>query len=249
MNKKSKIIEWISIGLLLVMLVVATYAYLESFVGNTVFGNINLHTFTDTLSFRTSDDISLTVEADAFLSEGSNAATSTGYVEAILSGNTSGSYYAYMHIIENGIDYSDKINNTPELLLTITYQVDDGTPVAVTSGVTVDGVDLSYTTQKGVSGFDITGLGKSEEALISIRNPNSIGLNGSETQKYNITITLINHDFNQNRNTGQSFIAELIIDNAEEYLSSKITLSSENTNCTNIKCALDELYRIYEGEE
>ena len=154
-------------------------------VANTLTSNINLSTSADTLAFRTSGDISLSVTAESFQENGSNAASDTGYVEAILSGNTEDSYYAYLHIISNGIDYSDTINHTPELLLTITYSEDGADATPINSGITADGNNLTYTTQKGVSGFDITGLGANGEVLISIRNSNSIISTRSKSERYN----------------------------------------------------------------
>lgn len=245
MDKRRKIIGIISIIVLVVMLVSATYAFFRDEILNAFFANVNLKTVADNLTFTTSGDIILNVDPDDFLEGGSSATSEAGYIEVNLNGNLNENYYAYMYIKSNGIDYNSA-NETPELLLTITYQENDGSATPITSGVTANGVALTYTTQKGISGFDITGLGKDEEALIDFNNPNGI-TSATKKQRYNITVTIINQDFNQNGLVNKRLKAKLVVSHEVEYLSGGINyLNNEYTDCASVKCALDELYRLYE---
>ena len=166
MDTKSKIISYVATGVLIVLLATATYAYFQNQVGNTVTANINIATDTvNTLTFRVSDLETLEV-TQANFSNGGNNAQVAGWAEATLTGKeASDSYYVYLNIEENGIEYTDTENNTPELLLTVTKEEDNGTA----TNVALTGLG-STTTQNGVTGYDITGY----VGLIEIAAPASI---------------------------------------------------------------------------
>ena len=116
-------------------------------------------------------------------------------------------YYMYLNISNNTFTYSID-NNTPEILLSIK----DGSNNEITSvsGLTYKTVtDGKGTTLKG---FDIT----NKSGVITLFDNREITASPAKTEQWNITVTFINYDKDQSKNTGKSFSAKLMIQK-EEY--------------------------------
>lgn len=257
--RRAKILSILASSIIIVTLITSTYAYFKNEQATNIARNVIVTTEkTCNLSFETGSDISLIVTASDFNSATRENAIAESFAKAELNGDCSDNYYVYLKIKKNEIDYIDKENNMPELLLTVKYYEDDIYKNDVTS-LAVDGTNLIYyNTQNalnGVTGFDITGLGNEDEVLIPIANYHSITASDSITHRWDVTITFINHDINQNNNSDKIFTSELIIQHNEiglsfdKYLinklynnSSQSTLYYHNTGCSN-NCAEDESYR------
>ena len=219
MNKKNKIISYIATGVLIVLLATATYAYFQNQVGNTTIANINIETATvDSLAFRVSDIPTLEVSQDIFNRTNMENASVTGWAEAFLLGNTTDNYYVYLDIEENEIEYLN--GEEPELLLSVTYQENNGTA----TNVTLTGLG-NATTQNGVTGYDITGY----VGLVPIAINKAITGTGEQTERYNITVTLINHDRNQNGNANKNFESKIIIGHEAYSASYSFTQGANST--------------------
>ena len=104
-------------------------------------------------------------------------------------------YNLYLDIKNNGFTYTVD-ENTPELILTITGP--DDQPLEKLAG-------YEYVTVDGVSGFDIT---EASNAIL-IADNYEITASPEITQTWNITVTFINLDSDQNKNTGKTFAADV----------------------------------------
>ncbi len=101
----------------------------------------------------------------------------------------------------------------PELILTITQPGEDGELTQI------DGLDLDYKTNignKGINGFDIT----EATGLIPIVKNYEIKAEGEEPtvktiQEWEIKVTFVNLESNQNKNTGKVFSGQLILQKEE----------------------------------
>uniref|UniRef100_UPI0039B974C9 hypothetical protein n=1 Tax=Candidatus Ruminimicrobium bovinum TaxID=3242779 RepID=UPI0039B974C9 len=203
-NNNKKLIVVIAIVLLL-SVVGITLAYFVGQIGSGATANINVTTATvDTLTFTTGADVSIGPVTQQNFAEGQpNQSGSTTASAQLRANSTTNSatetYNLYVNITNNTFH---KTSNNAELILTIT----DPTNTAVTS---LSG--LTYTTVKGVSGFDVT----EEDGLIQIASDYTISVpnqaNNPKTDTWNITLTFVNLDSDQTDNAGASFSAQAII--------------------------------------
>ncbi len=207
-NKKQAIILSVIASIVLLVLIVgATYAYFQASGGTGTSANLKVTTYTtDVFNFEVGSDISIYADATSFASGKGNAAGST-FAKAILTANNKTNtatehYYLYLNISNNTFTYTQN-ENTPELLLTIT----DASGNAVT-----DITSLAYKTVTdgrgtSISGYDIT----NKSGLITLFNNKEITASPTKTDEWNITVTLVNYDKDQNKNAGKSFSAKLMI--------------------------------------
>ncbi len=207
-NKKQAIILSVIASIaLLVLIVGATYAYFQASGGTGTSANLKVTTYTtDVFNFEVGSDISIYADATSFASGKGNASGNT-FAKAILTANNKTNtatehYYLYLNISNNTFTYTQN-ESTPELLLTIT----DASGNAVT-----DITSLTYkkvTDGKGtsISGYDIT----NKSGVITLFNNKEITASPTKTDEWNITVTLVNYDKDQNKNAGKSFSAKLMI--------------------------------------
>ena len=207
-NKKQAIILSVIASIaLLVLIVGATYAYFQASGGTGTSANLRVTTYTtDVFNFEVGNDISIYADATSFASGKGNAVGST-FAKAILTANNKTNtatehYYLYLNISNNTFIYTQN-ENTPELLLTIK----DAGGNAVT-----DITSLAYKTVtdgKGasISGYDIT----NKSGVIILFDNREITASPAKTEQWNITVTFVNYDKDQSKNTGKSFSAKLMI--------------------------------------
>ena len=204
--KKYKSYIIIAVITLLISAVGFTVAYFQAQIGSGVSANVSVTSkSTDLLTFSKGNSITINATQSNFYNGAGNLTGTTTATATLLANNDTNSatqtYNVYFNITSNNYEYTTAPTNTPELLLTIT----DPNNQAVTS---ITG--LTYTTVNGVSGFDIT----EETGLIQIARNYSITSNSSTTvtnQTWNITVTLINLNSDQQENTNKSLTAQAII--------------------------------------
>ena len=207
-NKKQAIILSVVASIaLLVLIVGATYAYFQASGGTGTNTDVRVTTYTtDVFNFEVGNDISIYADATSFASGKGNASGST-FAKAILTANNKTNtstehYYLFLNISNNTFLYTQN-ENTPELLLTIK----DAGGNAVT-----DITSLAYKTVtdgKGasISGYDIT----NKSGVIILFDNREITASQAKTEQWNITVTFVNYDKDQSKNTGKSFSAKLMI--------------------------------------
>ena len=207
-NKKQAIILSVVASIaLLVLIVGATYAYFQASGGTGTNTDVRVTTYTtDVFNFEVGNDISVYADATSFASGKGNAVGNT-FAKAILTANNKTNtstehYYLYLNISNNTFLYTQN-ENTPELLLTIK----DAGGNAVT-----DITSLAYKTVtdgKGasISGYDIT----NKSGVITLFDNREITASPAKTEQWNITVTFVNYDKDQSKNTGKSFSAKLMI--------------------------------------
>ena len=217
--KKYKSYIIIAVITLLIIVIGFTVAYFQAQVGTGATANVTVTTkTTDVLTFSKGNDINITATQANFGSGAGNKTGSTTASATLLANNDTNSatqtYNVYLLITNNNFVYTTDPTNTPELMLTITNPNNQ----AVTSLT-----GLTYTTSGGVSGFDIT----EKDGLIQIASDYSITSTGTKTDTWNVTVSLINLNSDQQANTDKIFAGQVIIQK-EEY-----TYKVEYANCTN----------------
>ena len=150
--------------------------------------------------------MSLSLDQTSFASGAGNQTGST-YASAKLTANNKTNsatehYYLYLKIENNTFTYS--INeSTPEIIMTVT----DSSGNEVTNISTLNHVIVTGANGAQVSGYDIT----NKKGLITLFNNREITTTSSKEEKWNITITFVNYDENQNGNAGKSMSAKVMI--------------------------------------
>ena len=208
-NKKTKIISIVAIVALALTVITATYAYFNAQVGDPAAVDVKINANTvDTLTFASGSAISFSINQENFASGKGNQTGST-YASAMLTANNKTNtatehYYLYLNISDNTFTYS--INeNTPEIIMTIT----DSAGAEVTDISTLTHVIVTGANGTQVSGYDIT----NKSGLITLFDNREITTTSSKEEKWNITITFVNYDENQNGNAGKSMSAKVMIQN------------------------------------
>ena len=206
-NKKTKIISIVAIVALALTVITATYAYFNAQVGDPAAVDVKINANTvDTLTFASGSAISFSINQENFASGKENQTGST-YASAMLTANNKTNtatehYYLYLNISDNTFTYS--INeNTPEIIMTIT----DSAGAEVTDISTLTHVIVTGANGTQVSGYDIT----NKSGLITLFDNREITTTSSKEEKWNITITFVNYDENQNGNAGKSMSAKVMI--------------------------------------
>ncbi len=204
-NKKQYLI--IAVATLLVIAIGFTAAYFQAQIGAGATANVTVTTkTTDTLTFNKGNDISITATQSNFGSGAGNRTGSTTASATLLANNDTNSatntYNVYLYIQSNNFEYTTSPTNTPELMLTIINPNNQ----AVTSLT-----GLTYTTSGGVSGFDIT----TKSGLIQIASNYTITSSGTKTDTWNVTVTLVNLNTDQQANTDKTFTGQIIIQKEE----------------------------------
>ena len=231
-EKKVLALSFLGVLTFIAVVVGATYAYFTAQGGGT--GNINVNATTNTtdnLSFQVGNAISLTANQEDFASGMGNKSGSTT-AKAILTANNATNtatrnYYVYLNITSNDFEYTT-VDEQAEILLKVTDP--DGSEVTTLGSLERK---TSGTEDNEVTGFDIT----TQTGLITIADNYEITSTGTEEQEWKIEVIFANLDSDQNKNTGKSFNANLIIQeesmvttlgNAAEYITSLYTIDGEN---------------------
>ena len=201
-NKLLYFLGVLIIGLLIILIVRITYAYLGASI-NEAKGNITLNSDdVDELKFNIGDPLSINATPTTLPENGENLVSSSTSSASLLANTTNDTaeygYYVYFKISNNTFIYSD--GSTPEIILT----VKQGENVITN----IEG--LTYGTFSGVSGFDIT----TASGLFNVASSYSITSNSSTdatVQEWTFTITYLNLGFDQSANFGNSMTTEVIL--------------------------------------
>ena len=202
-EKKVLILSAIAVVTLIIVVVGATYAFFTAQGGGSANTNVNVQTnTTDNLSFEVGEAISITANQQNFGQGMGNQAGSTTASATLTANNSTNTatrnYYLYLNITNNDFTYTT-VEETAELILTITDP--DGTELQ-----TLDG--YNHVTVEEVTGFDIT----TANGLITLADNYEISATETPTtQEWNVTVTFINLDSDQQENTDKIFNATLII--------------------------------------
>ena len=242
-DKKEKMLTIIGVITLLIFGIGATFAYFIAQGGNAEQTNINVTTHTtDSLVFEVGKAIGITADQTTFAPGAGNRSDNT-YARAELKANSSTNnatehYYVYLAIDTNEFTYSTE-EQTAELILTITDP--NGNPLTNING-------LNYVTVGELSGFDIT----EEKNLITIANNYEINSTSTKIDEWNITLTLVNLDANQNNNAGKTFNGTLMIQKnavASQYIASLFTTQGANNLYYHNGTILDSEGNIMDAED
>ena len=213
MKNKKRIIILSAIALITLALLIVgvTYAYFQNQYGSASNADVNVTTYTtDVLTFTIGDDINLEADQTTF-GKDKGSVSGTTYASALLTANNKTNkavehYYLYLNIENNTFTYSVQ-DNKPELIMTITDK--DGNEVKNIDGLTY--TEVTDRTNKKISGYDIT----TKNGLVTIFNNREIIAEPKAEDKWNITITFVNYEADQNANTGKVLSAKLIIQKNE----------------------------------
>ena len=206
-KKKVKLFSAIALVALALLVIGATYAYFQNQYGAASNANVKVTTYTtDMLTFETGSNISITAGQDDFASGKGNKKGQT-FTRATLQANNktntaTAKYNVYLNIENNEFSYTK--TGTPELLLQVVDKT-SGNPVTSITGLVYKTVTDGKNTS--ISGFDIT----NKKGLITILNNKEISASPKTVEEYTITITFINHNYDQNINTGKTFNSKVII--------------------------------------
>ena len=206
-KKKVKLFSALALVALALLVVGATYAYFQNQYGAASNANVKVTTYTtDMLTFETGSNISITAGQDDFAS-GKGNKTGQTFTRATLQANNktntaTATYNVYLNIENNTFTYTN--TGTPELLLQVINKT-TGTPITSITGLNYKTVTDGKNTS--ISGFDIT----NKSGLITILNNKEISASPKTIEEYTITITFINHNYDQNINAGKSFNSKVII--------------------------------------
>ncbi len=206
-KKKTVIYSIVALVALALLVVGATYAYFQNQYGSASNADVNVTTYTtDVLTFETGDAINITADQETF-AEGKGNRTGSTFARATLQANNktntaTANYYMYLNIETNTFTYTN--TGTPELILQVVDKT-SGNPVTSITGL--DYVTVTDGKNTSISGFDIT----TKNGLIALFLNKEINASPKTVEEYTITITLVNHNFDQNVNTGKNFSGKLII--------------------------------------
>ena len=223
-KKKVKLFIAIALITLALLVVGVTYAYFQNQYGSASNADVNVTTYTtDVLTFTTGDDINLEADQTTF-GKDKGSVSGTTYASALLTANNKTNkavehYYLYLNIENNTFTYSVQ-DNKPELIMTITDK--DGNEVKNIEGLTY--TEVTDRTNKKISGYDIT----TKSGLVTIFKNREIIAEPKAEDKWNITITFVNYEADQNANAGKVLSAKLMIQKNEyktlvDYVKSQFT--------------------------
>ena len=216
---------------LVILVVGATYAYFQNQYGSASNADVNVITYTtDVLTFETEDAINISADQETF-AQGKGNRTGSTFARATLQANNktntaTANYYVYLNISGNDFEYS-KDSSSPELLLSIT----DNSANQVTKLTGLNYITVTDGSNKSVSGFDIT----KSSGLLTLVDNKEISASPKQIEEWNITITLVNYNYDQNANTGKSLSGKLIIQKEKMITSLADYVISQYTKAQRIK--------------
>ncbi len=226
MEKKNTPLIILSIFIFLIIIFSATYAYFQAQRDTDASAEINVTTeTTDSLSFNTTDAISIMPTMTSFASGTGNQNGETKATATLRANSKTheavANYYVYLKITKNEFTYSTP-DKKPELILTITDP--DGKVLGEDSPYKINGYDFKNVTtnvnesdSQEVKGYDVT----EAHGLLTIAYDKEIDVtvtdepNGEKSEEWKVILTLINLDSDQQINTGKHFNGELLIQKEE----------------------------------
>ena len=232
-KKKVKLFSAIALVALALLVVGATYAYFQNQYGSASNADVKVTTYTtDVLTFETGDAINISADQEKF-AQGKGNQTGSTFARATLQANNktntaTANYYMYLNIENNSFTYTK--TGTPELILQVVDKT-SGNPVTSITGL--DYVTVTDGKNTSISGFDIT----TKKRLIALFSNKEISASPKTVEEYTITITLVNHNFDQNNNTGKNLNGKLMIQ--KEKVPSNIADVAKNGD--NLVTALETL--------
>ena len=206
-KKKVKLFSAIALVALALLVVGATYAYFQNQYGAASNADVKVTTYTtDVLTFETGDAINISADQDTF-AQGKGNQTGSTFARATLQANNktntaTANYYMYLNIENNTFTYTN--TGTPELILQVVDKT-SGNPVTSITGL--DYVTVTDGKNTSISGFDIT----TKKGLIALFSNKEISASPKTVEEYTVTITLVNHNFDQNVNTGKNLNGKLVV--------------------------------------
>ena len=205
-DSKKKIIMIVVSSLLLVIGV--TFAYFINKSNKEASANVNIRSDSlDKLTFNVDKDISLNPNQFNFAS-GAGSLTDSAVASANLKASSLGNkasynYYVYLNITNNEFIYTTS-DSKPEIILTVT----DPTGAEVKS---IDGLtyyqNIKINDTNTINGFDVT----TKTGLIEIANKYEISTTSEVKQEWNITLTFVNLDSDQSKNSQKNLDGVVII--------------------------------------
>ena len=260
-NKKSIVLSVVAIITLLTLIVGATYAYFQANVGGS--GNVDVGVETgdtDTLTFIEGEEISFNARLENFGKENGNLFGETTPKAQLIASRTLQSdtrfaeedYNVYLIIEENDFEYTTEYG---EMELRLQVLDPNGNPVTAITGlhyITTDkaGNDLAENEQ----GFDITT--RSGSFLIAADYP--ITTNDILVQDWQVNVTFMNLDANQNANGGKTFKGYILMqdEGVATYEIPQVNAISQNsatyntiTTDLNVTKGTEEISKYYYGYE
>ncbi len=216
MKNKNKIMI-LALLLLLLVVVGATYAFFAAQRGAGGSANINVEAgTTDSLTFTNGSAITIDANSDNFKSGEPNQEGNTTVSAHLIANNGNNTatetYNVYLNLINNPFVYTR--TDSPELILQVTDP--EGHPLVALEDTSIKHVSLNDVDENEdpLEGFDIT----TATGLITIKlnepieaTPSEDDRNGKADEEWQIKIILINHDYDQQVNTGKTFNAQAII--------------------------------------
>jgi hypothetical protein len=193
---KRTVIVAVTIIVMIVAIIGASYAYLAASIGSAATTQINVISGTiDNLVFIPGTDLTVTANQDNFGSgSGDKSGTITSQVKLTANNYSSSTQYyrAYLLILENTFVYTS--GTTPELKLT------------VKRGSTTVINNMDVTTQTGVIDIPVTSGGT------AIKQSITASAGSTTTENWTATVTFVNLNSNQNANAGKHFVARLYVE-------------------------------------
>ena len=236
-KKNAIILSVVAIVMFAILIIGATYAYFQAQTGASKSTDVKVTTYTtDVFTFATGDAISLEADQTTF-GKDKGSVNGTTYASALLTANNKNNnavehYYLYLNIENNTFTYSVQ-NNKPELIMTITDK--EGNEVKNIEGLTY--TEVTDRTNKKISGYDIT----TKSGLVTIFNNREIIAEPKAEDKWNITITFVNYDENQNGNAGKSMSAKVMIQK-------EVIPFHQTCNDNTLACHTAKLYTGTQGQ-
>ena len=212
-KKKAVIYSMVALIALVILVVGATYAYFQNQYGSASNADVNVTTYTtDVLTFETGDAINISADQESF-AQGKGNRTGSTFARATLQANNktnsaTANYYLYLNIKNNEFTYTKE--GTPELILQV---IDKATGNPVTSITSLNYVTVTDGNNTDIKGFDIT----DKSGLITLLDNKEISASPKTIEEYTVTITLVNHSFDQYNNTNKNFSGKLMIQK-DEYI-------------------------------
>ncbi len=229
-NKKNVVLISVGVLTLLLTIIGATYAYFAADLGGGTNANINASTgTTDSLTFDAGDPIKIHASLENF-AEGMESLKGNTTATATLKANNttnqaSGKYNIFFIIDDNDFVYSTE-DGQAELLLKVTDP--NGKEVEEITGL-----------KRVENGFDIT----TRTGGFLILADYEIETTSTIEQTWNIEVTLVNLDANQNVNNGKSFHGKFYIttEQLNTYETAKINSVETNTTYNSITANLNTM--------
>ncbi|MFR5856684.1 MAG: fibronectin type III domain-containing protein [Bacilli bacterium] len=223
----------VAIITLIVFIGGTTYAYFANDMADPTQKNMEIMSNTvDNLFFEIEKDIQINANINNFTQGQENLSDNTDATATLIPNNYNNQaiamYNVYIIIEENDLEYTTE-NQTPELLLNVTDP--NGKNLENITGL------IHYD-----NGFDITtrtgGFLIASDYVIEASNV-------AKVQTWNIEITLVNLDSNQNANLGKRFSAKIYL--TQEKMSSYIPIQITNMNASPTYNTIDTTVNISNG--